>query len=60
MLTALSQAAVVALAGLFAGVNGFAVASLVVNNCLLLLSVLLLAKYVTGSSISSGKDMQCL
>jgi hypothetical protein len=31
-------------AGLFAGVNGFAVASLVLNNCLFLLSVVLLAK----------------
>jgi hypothetical protein len=33
-----------ALAGLFAGVNGFAVASIVINNCLFLLSVVLLAK----------------
>jgi hypothetical protein len=33
-----------ALAGLFAGVNGFAVASTVINNCLFLLSVVLLAK----------------
>ncbi|KAF6256425.1 GPI mannosyltransferase 2 [Scenedesmus sp. NREL 46B-D3] len=30
--------------GLFAGINGFAVASLVLNNCLFLLSVVLLAK----------------